>query len=94
METQRLLVLGFLLRGEARIMKEHKTVRNIAFAMGFYVLWANGVGLLLPADQYAAMSKTVGFTSLFFLPAILIAAISETGINRGAIEKTKETKER
>ena len=59
-------------------MKEYKTIRGIAFALGFFVLWGNVISLMLPADQYGAVIKTVDFVSILFALAILAAFLAET----------------
>ena len=56
-------------------MREKKTLRNIAVALCVFVLWGNLISLLLPADQYGAVIKTVDFSTVLFLLAILITAI-------------------
>ena len=58
-------------------MKENKTIRSIAFALGFFVLWGNIISLMLPADQYGTVIKTVDFVSVLFVLAILAAFLAE-----------------
>lgn len=67
-------------------MKEYKTIRSIAFALGFFVLWGNIISLLLPADEYGAVIKTVDFVSLLFALAILAAFVAEAA-KTGKTEK-------
>ena len=55
-------------------MKERKTIRNIAAALGAFVLWGNLVGLLLPAEEHGAVVGTLDFAAALFLTAILAAA--------------------
>ena len=68
-------------------MKERKTIRNIAVALGAFVLWGNVVSLLLPAEEYGVIVKTVDFATVLFLLAILATALA--GILR---ERKKDKK--
>ena len=66
-------------------MKEYKTIRSIAFALGFFVLWGNIISLMLPADQYGTVIKTVDFVSVLYVLAVLVAFLAEavkTGKNK------------
>ena len=56
-------------------MKERKTIRNIALALGAFILWGNLISLLLPAEQYGAVIKTVDFTTVLYLAVILVAVL-------------------
>ncbi len=58
---------------------KNNTIRSISFALGIFLLWANFVSLLLPAEQYAAIIKIVDFTTVLSLSAILITAFAAAG---------------
>lgn len=59
-------------------MKEHRTIRGLVIALIVFVLWGNVVSLLLPAENYGAIIKTVDFATVLFLLAILITVIIGT----------------
>ena len=52
-------------------MKENRTLRNIAIALGVFVLWGNVVSLILPPEQYSAIIKTVDAATLLFVLVFL-----------------------
>ena len=59
-------------------MKERKTIktiRNLAIALGTFMLWGNIISLLLPTEEYGAVMKTVDFATVLFLLAIVITAV-------------------
>ncbi len=59
-------------------MKEHRAIRGLVIALIVFVLWGNVISLLLPAEDYGAVTKTVDFATVLFLLAILIAVIIGT----------------
>lgn len=59
-------------------MKEHRAIRGLVIALIVFVLWGNVISLLLPAEDYGAVTKTVDFATILFLLAILIAVIIGT----------------
>ena len=63
-------------------MKNYNTVRNIAVALGVFVLWGNIISLLLPVDQYDVVIKTVDFTTVLVVLALLIAVFCESRAKR------------
>ena len=73
-------------------MKKNKTMRNIAVALGLFVLWGNIISLLLPVEEYGAVIKTIDFSTVLFVLAILAAAFFESLGKRGRDEaKEQET---
>ena len=67
-------------------MKKDKTLRNVAVALGVFILWANIVSLLLPVEQYGAVIKTVDFATALFALALLIAAFAGAGRRAGTAD--------
>ena len=59
-------------------MKEHRAIRGLVIALIVFVLWGNVISLLLPAEDYGAVTKTVDFATVLFLLAILIVVIIGT----------------
>ena len=59
-------------------MKEHRAIRGLVIALIVFVLWGNVISLLLPAEDYGAVTKAVDFATVLFLLAILIAVIIGT----------------
>ena len=59
-------------------MKEHRAIRGLVIALIVFVLWGNVISLLLPAEDYGAVTKTVDFATVLFLLAILIAVLIGT----------------
>ena len=59
-------------------MKEHRAIRGLVIALIVFVLWGNVISLLLPAEDYGVVTKTVDFATVLFLLAILIAVIIGT----------------
>ena len=55
-------------------MKKNKTLRNIVFALGLFVLWGNVISLLLPIEEYGAVIKTIDFSTILFVLAMLAVA--------------------
>ncbi len=72
-------------------MKARKTIRNLAIALAAFVLWGNLISLLLPAEEYGAVMKTVDFATVVFLVALLIAAVWGSVRERGNTEKKDGT---
>ncbi len=63
-------------------MKNNNTIRNIVVALGLFVLWGNIVSLLLPAEEYGAVIKTIDFSTILFVLAFLAAAFFESRAKR------------
>lgn len=55
-------------------MNMNKRLRGWAIALGAFLLWGNLVSLMLPAENYPALVKTVDFATVVFLLAGLITA--------------------
>lgn len=72
-------------------MKARKTIRNLTIALAAFVLWGNLISLLLPAEEYGAVMKTVDFATVVFLVALLIAAVWGSVRERGNTEKKDGT---
>ena len=72
-------------------MRNHKTIRDLAIALGFLVLWGNIVSLLLPADEYGSIIKIVDFASLLFAAVVLGTGLSSV-IKKGKAGKKEESK--
>ena len=63
-------------------MRKNKTMRNIAIALGTFVLWGNIISLLLPVEEYGAVIKTIDFSTILFILAFLTAAFFESRAKR------------
>ncbi len=56
-------------------MKNFGALRNSAIALGIFILWGNLVSLMLPAEEYGMIAKTVDFATVLFLLPFLAAAL-------------------
>ena len=66
---------------------KNKTIRNTTIALVAFVLWGNLVSLLLPAEQFVAVMKTVDFATVLFSAAALVYAVC--GMREEASEHRK-----
>ncbi len=56
-------------------MKRNGAVRNVAIALLAFILWGNLISLLLPADLYGPIVRTVDFSTILFTAAILLTVL-------------------
>ena len=70
-------------------MRDHKTMRNITFAFGFFVLWGNIISFFLPADQFGTVIKMVDFASLLYIMTVLINEFS-LSVKNGSGKKQRD----
>ena len=68
-------------------MKKRKTLRNLAAALGSFLLWGSLISLLLPAAELGAAVKTIEFAVFLFLPGVLVAAAGEIARERAGNEE-------
>lgn len=52
-------------------MKKNTSLLNCTIALGFLVLWGNLIRLLLPAEQFGAILKTIDFALLLYVLAVI-----------------------
>ena len=70
-------------------MKKNKRFLNVAVAFGAFLFWGNIVSLLLPAEEYGSVIKTVDFATALFLLAVIATGCIELVRRR---RKTAEEK--